>query len=101
MELMEPTLLRRNQTRKLVTRFVGRCTACSWVGGQCNGAVFSGYQALHHAKKTHPEEFGLVAYIQRIQVSNVKSPDVPMRQGKAQVQRTGGRWREEETRRRW
>ena len=77
------------ETRKLA-RFVGCCTLCTWIGGQSLGAVAAGYQALDHAKETHPEEFGMVGYIMRIEVSEPKSSMIPMRRGRAKVTNLDG-----------
>lgn len=71
-------------------RFVGCCTLCPWIGGQSLGAVAAGYQALDHAKETHPEEFGMVGYIMKIKVREPKSSRVPMRKGKAKATNLDG-----------
>ena len=73
-----------------LTRFVGCCTLCPWIGGQSLGAVAAGYQALDHAKETHPEEFGLVGYIMRIEVRTPISSRIPTRRGKAKATNLDG-----------
>ena len=75
---------------KPAIRFVGCCTLCRWVGGQSLGAVAAGYQALDHAKETHPSEFGLVGFIKRIEVTEPTSPRIPMRIGKAKATHLDG-----------
>jgi hypothetical protein len=75
-------------------RFVGCCTSCSWVGGQCRSPLTAAHQAAHHSKKVHPEDEGFVGYVRRIRVKNLRPPCIAMRKGSAPslvFTRVGGR----------